>query len=116
MATSAISLIQSSDLPANLSNAPGMVPPTGVIPNFDNPHSRGEIYTAVATTIMVAMYICMTCKLYRKYLIVRKLGWDDCKSYKGKFVVLAPDAHMLNSDMLARRSKLHQSISLKQDC
>ncbi len=82
MATSAMSLIQSGNLPANLSNVPGMVPPSGVIPNFDDPHSRGEIYTAVATTIMVAMYICVTCKLYTKYFIVRKLGWDDCKSYK----------------------------------
>ena len=64
------------------SNFPGMLPPPGVIPNFDNPYSQGHIYTTVATTIMVAMYILVTCRLYTKHFIVRKLNWDDCKKIK----------------------------------
>ena len=71
---------QYGSLPADLSILPGMLPPPGVIPNFDNPHSRGGTYVAVATSIMVAMFILVTCKLYSKCFIARKLGWDDCKS------------------------------------
>ena len=63
--------LQGGSLPAD---------PTGVIPNFDNPYSRGETDTAVATAIMDAMFIFVTCKLYTKSFIARKLGWDDCKS------------------------------------
>ena len=74
------SILQGGSLPADLSDYPGMIPPPGVIPNFDNPYSRGETYTVVATIIMVATVIFVTCKLYTKSLITRKLGWDDCKS------------------------------------
>ena len=72
--------VQGGSLPTGLSDYPGMLPPPGVIPNFDNPYSRGGTYTAVATTIMVAMFIFVACKLYTKSFIARKLGWDDCKS------------------------------------
>lgn len=74
------SVLQGGNLPADLSNLPGMLPPPGVIPNFDNPYSRGGTYTAVATIITVAMVIFVTSKLYTKYFITRKLGWDDRKS------------------------------------
>ena len=50
-----------------------MLPPPGVIPNFDNPYSRGRTYTAVATIIVVAMIVFVMC------IIIRKLGWDDCQ-------------------------------------
>ena len=72
--------LQGSNVLANSSDYPGMFPPPGDIPNFDNPYSRGETYTAVATAIIVAMFIFVTCKLYTKSFIARKLGWDDCKS------------------------------------
>lgn len=78
----ASSILQTGGLPADLTNIPGMLPPPGVIPNFDNPFSRGGIYIAAATTIVVAMVMFVTCRLYTKYFIVRKLGWDDCKSCK----------------------------------
>ena len=75
-----MSNLQGGSLPADPSDYPGMFPPPGVIPNFDDPYSRGETYTAVATALMVAMFIFVTCKVYTKLFIARKLGWDDCKS------------------------------------
>lgn len=80
MATYSSAPFQDGKLPANADKLPSMIPPPGVVPNFENPYSRGQVYVAVATTVMVAMYILVTCKLYTKYFIIRKLGWDDRKS------------------------------------
>lgn len=76
------STLQGNNLPANLNNLPGMPPPAGVTPNFDNPYGRGETFTAVATTIIVVMIIFVINRVYTKYFILRNLGWDDCESTK----------------------------------
>ncbi|KAM0802924.1 hypothetical protein BDR22DRAFT_887254 [Usnea florida] len=76
-------------LPANLSDIPGMLPPPGVIPNFDNPYNRGGTFTAVATIITVAMLIFVATKLYTKHFINKKLGWDDLTCFLGALAATA---------------------------
>ena len=68
-----------SPLPTESSEIPGHLPPVGVNPNFVDPTSRGDTYTALATTIVTLMVILVTNRQYTKYFIIRKLGWDDCK-------------------------------------
>ncbi|SLM35587.1 40s ribosomal protein s12 [Lasallia pustulata] len=99
--------LQGGSLPANLSNLPGMVPPAGETPNFDNPYSRGETFTAVATTITVVMIILVINREYTKYFIIRKLGWDDLTCLLG---ALAATGYYISSlyEVKAGRVGIHQ--------
>ena len=92
------STLQDGPLPADLYDVPGMPPPAGVVPNLENPYSRGNTYTAVATTITALMIAFVLCRMYTKYFIVRKVGWDDCEL--GNFsVIKAFCANLLSRDM-----------------
>ena len=92
------STLQDGPLPADLYEVPGMPPPAGVVPNLENPYSRGNTYTAVATTITALMIAFVLCRMYTKYFIVRKMGWDDCE-LGNLSVIKAFCANVLSSDM-----------------
>ncbi len=101
----AMSTLQNGNLPANLNNLPGMPPPPGEIPNLYNPYSRGGTYTAVGTTIIVAMALFVINRQYTKHFIVREWNWDDCKSSKISLYWEVQDVNIGASDMRARLCK-----------
>lgn len=75
-----MSLLESAGLssPAN-DELPGLLPPAGMTPNPKNPDSLENVYTGVATTIIIMMVLLVTNRQYTKYFIIRKLWWDDCE-------------------------------------
>ena len=64
----------------DLNGVPVENPPTGVIPNFIDPPSRGyEVIIAVAICLTF-MIPSVVIRLYTRIFISRSLGWDDCES------------------------------------
>lgn len=61
-------------------NGPGLPPPTGIIPNFDNPPSRNGIaHGALATCISVtAIFVFLA--VYAKVTHFRQIHFEDCMS------------------------------------
>ena len=54
-------------------------PPSGVTPNFINPHS-------IQTSLLASMVLCLTLttlttaiRLYTKLTIIKTHGWADCR-------------------------------------
>ncbi|PVI01731.1 hypothetical protein DM02DRAFT_613440 [Periconia macrospinosa] len=61
----------------DLTMVPAGMPPPGVMPNFDNPHSlKGEllIINVIFTTLM-ALFVAI--RLYSRGFISKQFGWDD---------------------------------------
>ena len=67
-------------------NLPALVPPPGVLSNFDNPKTLAPSLVAVNVTFIPLMVIAVALRMYSRGFIVHALGWDDCRlpALKGK--------------------------------
>ena len=62
-----------------LSKIPSLQPPPGVTPNFINPPSIANAIITVSRLFLVLMLAAVSMRIYTKGVIIRTLGWDDCK-------------------------------------
>ena len=52
-------------------------PPPGLKSNFEDPESQGVIVVAVGSILLALMVVALSCRLYAKLYIVRKVSVDD---------------------------------------
>ena len=90
--------------PSNLNSLPALQPPAGVQPNFINPENRGYIQNSIATVLFCVMVCLFASRVYTKFFVVRKAGWDDCKSA------------LRQEDQTATRLKIKQSVMHNRIC
>ena len=72
----------------DLSIVPVVPPPLGLVPNFNNPPSRGYEVIITVAICLSAMVPIVSMRIYTRVVISRSLGWDDCElsrrsSYSG---------------------------------
>lgn len=72
----------------DLLNGPAMVPPLGVIPNFDDPPSLGHTALMMLALEMSLATTIVLMRMYIKMFIVGRMVYEDCMSSFGLFVVL----------------------------
>ena len=59
---------------------PGLAPPPGVTPNFNDPFSL-QPYNILTIAICFALTTpSVAARLYTRYFIIKSVGWEDCKS------------------------------------
>lgn len=63
-----------------LANYPGILPPEGVVSNFDNPPTRNDIGISVITIFLVLVVITGALRLYSRVAVVRAFKLEDCES------------------------------------
>ena len=63
-----------------LSEIPALKPPPGIKPNFVNPPSYANALVTVNAVFLTLMLITLALRLYTKGVLLKSLGWDDCKS------------------------------------
>ena len=61
----------------DLAHTPAMTPPPGVIPNFDNPQSRGGIVISVSAVCLGIMFPVVLIRLYQRLFVTRAMGLED---------------------------------------
>lgn len=61
-----------------LSEIPGLKPPAGVTPNFDNPYSILDPLTAGNALCLTLATISIVIRFYTKLFILKVHGWEDC--------------------------------------
>ncbi len=66
--------------PYDPSQIPALQPPPGVIPNFNDPYTRGPVLIALSAVAIAIMYLFVIIRLYCKVWVHRKVSWDDRKS------------------------------------
>jgi len=54
-------------------------PPPGVIPNFENPESRGHLVIIATAILLPITTFILALRIYTRVVLVRYLGSDDCK-------------------------------------
>jgi hypothetical protein len=62
-----------------LSQIPASRPPPGVVPNFEDPYTRGPLFIALSGVAVGFMYLFLIVRFYSKFCTRRKLTWDDCE-------------------------------------
>lgn len=60
-------------------DGPAMIPPPGVLPNFDNPPNLDHIFILTVTLCMTFPAIAVLLRLYTKIYILRKTAFEDCR-------------------------------------
>ena len=63
-----------------LLNGPGLAPPNGIIPNFKDPSSQKQVVIAANVICLVIASIGLFIRVYTKVFLVKRYGWEDCKS------------------------------------
>ena len=61
-------------------NLPALRPPPGVVPNFEAPNKRAEVYNILCSFLLAIVYVCVCLRLYAKVWIKRSPGFDDGKA------------------------------------
>lgn len=62
-------------------DAPAMVPPSGVIPNFiDPPNLQHRVIVTLALCLALST-LTVTLRICTKFFIVRQITIDDCKTF-----------------------------------
>ena len=78
MATSAAEVI---NLPQDvLENTPAAPPPTAADSVFIRHNTKTAAEVAVASVFLALASIFFLTRIYTKFFIIRKPGWDDCKT------------------------------------
>lgn len=60
-------------------NFPAATPPPGIIPNFDDPESRGPVFTIAGAVLLGFMLVFSAIRAYAKICIIKRIHWDDCE-------------------------------------
>ncbi|KAI9883561.1 MAG: hypothetical protein M1823_004659 [Watsoniomyces obsoletus] len=82
-------------------NAPPTIQlPPGLVPNYDNPVTRGHHITNVSLAFGILAFIVVTLRVITKVFLVRGFGWDDVLSV---FALLLAEARAVCSVILAER-------------
>lgn len=76
------------------SKFPALEPPLGVLPNFDNPYTRGPMLLALSAVAVGIMYLFVVARFYCKIYVQRKVSWDDCE-LTGHALYTSPIVHVL---------------------
>lgn len=58
---------------------PAMPPPPGIVPNFENPDSRGDEIVNVYAVFLSIAFVFIVLRMYTRVAITRAVGLDDCK-------------------------------------
>lgn len=58
---------------------PSMMPPEGIIPNFENPVSIAYVSRDVAYTFLSLMLVFLALRLYTRAVVTHNIGVDDGK-------------------------------------
>lgn len=61
---------------------PALTPPTGVIPNFDDPPTRAPAGRIVICVTLSVMLMFVVLRSYTRVFVTRIFGIDDCKWMK----------------------------------
>lgn len=69
--------------PEHLADFPALRPPSGIIPNFIDPYTRGPIIVIVGSILIAIMTIFVVGRIYTNMCIHRKLQWGDCRAPVG---------------------------------
>ncbi|KAL9608797.1 MAG: hypothetical protein Q9167_006384 [Letrouitia subvulpina] len=64
--------------PSMLALMPGLPPPLGVVPNFENPPNSDVKLNGTFVTCTVITTILVSIRLYTKTCLLKTHGWDDC--------------------------------------
>lgn len=64
----------------DLSKIPALPAPKGWVTDFNSPVNRAVEYIAVSSIVVPLAFICVVLKLYTKFFVIHRPGWDDCKS------------------------------------
>lgn len=57
----------------------GLAPPPGVTPNFVNPDSLHTEWVLTISICLVFPTIFIILRMYTKLILIKSLGWEDCK-------------------------------------
>lgn len=66
---------------SQLRSMPAMKPPAGVTPDFNNPGRDGSNATQTIiglATLTGLTVIILIARLYTKFVVLKKHGWEDC--------------------------------------
>ncbi|KAJ2983343.1 hypothetical protein NUW58_g6268 [Xylaria curta] len=69
-----------SSLPFDPNTTPALMPPDGVVPNFENPDSNAYISTNVIAAFLPLMVLFLFLRLYSRAIVIHKFGVDDAFS------------------------------------
>lgn len=58
---------------------PGMKPPPGVKPNFENPESLRSYWILMMCTCWTFSTVFVALRFYTKLIIIKSHGWEDCR-------------------------------------
>lgn len=64
-----------------LATRPGIEPPNGIVPNFDNPPTRNDIGISVATIFLLLVVVTGLLRLYSRVFVIRVFRLEDCESF-----------------------------------
>lgn len=63
-----------------LAHTPGLKPPPGVMPNFDDPYSHSYLVVDITIATLVVTTLFVAVRTYTKHFVNKNgLGWDDCE-------------------------------------
>lgn len=60
-----------------LATRPGIEPPNGIVPNFDNPPTRNDIGISVATIFLLLVVVTGLLRLYSRVFVIRVFRLED---------------------------------------
>ena len=61
-----------------LLNGPAETPPTGVVPNFQNPRNLNDLFILTATLTWGSATLAVLFRIYTKSFIIRSINYEDC--------------------------------------
>lgn len=69
--------------------SPALAPPTGVVPNFDNPDNQNGLALFVFTFCTIIATLCLLLRAYARFWVERKLQLEERTHYCPLLVVRA---------------------------
>lgn len=72
-----------------LLNGSALNPPTGVIPNFENPYTFLPVADAVKVVTTVLATLAIFIRIYTKWRIVKQMHLEDCRCFSVRIPIWA---------------------------
>ena len=64
---------------------PGLTPPPGVVPSFDDPFTLSTYQTLTIAGCIITTTLMLIARMYTKWTIMKMLVWEDCKPCHAMF-------------------------------